>query len=269
MRVTAEVKQSTERAIRASARRLFLRRGVDATSTRAIASAAKVAVGTLFNYFPSKEALALAVAAEAFTEGRAFAQEHIAAGRRAAREGLDGSASSGVPAGSLEEDLFTLVASDLRALAPIRAFVSEVIEASLSPFAGESTTAAATIRTERLADAAALLRSHGLEEAATPAVMHLYWSLYLGVLAHWSSDRSPQQEDTLALLDQGIRMFVGALRRDDAVKAAPATEAPASAPAGAEASSPFVGAQVAGTHEHGGHHEHTHSRGSPHQRPSR
>jgi hypothetical protein len=37
----------------------------------------------------------------------------------------------------------------------------------------------------------------------------LYWTLYTGVLAYWSSDASPRQEDTLALLDQSLAMFVG------------------------------------------------------------
>ena len=32
--------------------------------------------------------------------------------------------------------------------------------------------------------------------------------LFCGVLAHWVNDRSPKQEDTLALLDQSLRMFV-------------------------------------------------------------
>jgi hypothetical protein len=37
----------------------------------------------------------------------------------------------------------------------------------------------------------------------------LYWTLYTGVLAFWSKDASPRQEDTLALLDQSLAMFVG------------------------------------------------------------
>ena len=53
---------------------------------------------------------------------------------------------------------------------------------------------------------------HGLGDAATPPVMHLYWSLYLGVLAYWAADNSPHQEDTWAVLDHGVRMFVGSLR---------------------------------------------------------
>ena len=42
--------------------------------------------------------------------------------------------------------------------------------------------------------------------------MHLYWTLYTGVLAFWAGDGSPKQEDTLALLDDSISMFAGWLR---------------------------------------------------------
>ena len=46
----------------------------------------------------------------------------------------------------------------------------------------------------------------------TPVASQMYWTLYLGVLAHWINDKSPKQEDTLALLDQSIAMFVGWLQ---------------------------------------------------------
>ena len=64
----------------------------------------------------------------------------------------------------------------------------------------------------------ALMRAHG---AATPGgpstvMMHLYWTLYLGVLAFWSKDASPNQEDSLVLLDQSLRLFVASLDRDGA-----------------------------------------------------
>jgi Tetracyclin repressor-like, C-terminal domain len=41
--------------------------------------------------------------------------------------------------------------------------------------------------------------------------MQLYWTLYLGVLAYWAADASPNQEDTLALLDQSLKLFVASL----------------------------------------------------------
>src|SRR5262249_22228438 len=144
VRVTAEVKQATEQAIRAAARRLFVDKGLEGTSTRDIAAAADIAVGTLFNYFSSKEALAVAIAAESLAAGRSQAHGRLAA---------ENSRPRGVA-----EDLFTLVACDIRALEPIRGFVAQVLEAGLSPFAaGAVSDEAAGIRTDRLEDAAAAL----------------------------------------------------------------------------------------------------------------
>jgi hypothetical protein len=45
----------------------------------------------------------------------------------------------------------------------------------------------------------------------------LYWTLYTGVLAFWAEDASPKQEDTLALLDQSLQMFVGWLQGENGV----------------------------------------------------
>jgi len=43
--------------------------------------------------------------------------------------------------------------------------------------------------------------------------LQLYWTLYLGVFAYWATDESPQQEDSLAVLDQSLKLFVTLLNR--------------------------------------------------------
>jgi AcrR family transcriptional regulator len=50
-------KQQTRRLIAATARRLFTEHGFDAVTVAAIAAAADVSQGTVFNYFPTKEDL--------------------------------------------------------------------------------------------------------------------------------------------------------------------------------------------------------------------
>src|SRR5690348_11986203 len=67
MRVTAQTKAATRQRILDTARRLFTDRGYDATATRDIARAAGIASGTLFNYFPTKEAIVACLAREAIT----------------------------------------------------------------------------------------------------------------------------------------------------------------------------------------------------------
>jgi AcrR family transcriptional regulator len=54
-------KQERERRILAAARRLFDRKGFGATSMEEVASRAGLAVGTLYNYFPSKDQLLFAI----------------------------------------------------------------------------------------------------------------------------------------------------------------------------------------------------------------
>src|SRR4051812_5466896 len=102
MRVTAQAKAATRQAILDTARRLFARGGYEATTTRDIALEAKIASGTVFNYFPTKEAIVACLVDEAAEEALAEAQE-------AARE-----------AGTLDEALFALIAAGLRRLKPLR-----------------------------------------------------------------------------------------------------------------------------------------------------
>src|SRR5271168_5393136 len=54
-------KQDRERRVLAAARRLFDRKGYATTSMEDVAARAGLAVGTLYNYFPSKEQLLFAI----------------------------------------------------------------------------------------------------------------------------------------------------------------------------------------------------------------
>lgn len=55
----AENKAATEKRIVTAALGLFQSRGFEATTTKAIAKKAGIAEGTFFNYFPTKEDIAL------------------------------------------------------------------------------------------------------------------------------------------------------------------------------------------------------------------
>src|SRR6478735_9416523 len=55
----AENKEKTKQAILKAALELFAERGFYRTPTKAISKRARIAEGTLFNYFPTKEDLAL------------------------------------------------------------------------------------------------------------------------------------------------------------------------------------------------------------------
>src|SRR5438309_8324624 len=103
MRITAERKSETRQRILDAAIELFRTRGFDATTTRDLAAAAEIATGTVFNYFSTKEAIVATLAEQGLAKARANLGRPVAEAH-------------------LEEELFALVAAELRQLKPLRKF---------------------------------------------------------------------------------------------------------------------------------------------------
>lgn len=196
MRVTAEVKAATRQRILEAATKLFAEKGFDATTTRDIAEAAQIATGTLFNYFATKEAI-IAQQADA-------ASEHVHDAYFERPENGE----------TLEEDLFGLLAAGLRRLKPLRRQLPSLLETTLSPLAEPADRPSGLLRTRHLEAVSQLAMRHGHREL-TPVSLQLYWTLYTGILVFWANDKSPKQEETLALVDQSLNMFVSWLRDHD------------------------------------------------------
>ena len=194
MRITARAKQETRRRILDAARALFAERGFEGTSTRDVARSARIAAGTLFNYFESKEALALELV-------------------RAALEGCEDEFERGRRAGaSLDEELFAFVMCGLRRLEPHRAYLAEALESALSPFSPKAEgSAAAELERAHLETVERLVAERDALGPPSFVSMHLYWTLYLGVLSFWSHDDSPKCEDSLAVLDRSMKLFTASL----------------------------------------------------------
>jgi AcrR family transcriptional regulator len=195
MRITAEVKTATRERILDAAIQAFRKRGFESTTTRDIATAAGIATGTLFNYFATKEAIVEFLAEQALASARSrfvwVASE-----------------------GDLEEGLFAYVAAELRQLKPLRKFITPLLESSLCPLAvAPRSDSNNVLRVEHMETVAGLARQHGFPDLS-PVTLQVYWTLYIGVLAFWAVDKSPKQEDTLALLDQSLTMFVAWLRSE-------------------------------------------------------
>jgi AcrR family transcriptional regulator len=194
MRVTAETRLATRKRILDVAQQLFAAKGFESTTTRDIAREAEIGAGTLFNYFPSKEAVVASLVAEAVTGAhRRFAADSPTAD-------------------SLEEELFAFVAAGLRKLKPLRKNLPAVLETMLSPLVTHEGMESQSLRASHLEAVIRLAVGHGFAEL-TPVALQLYWALYTGLLLFWASDQSPRQEDTLALLDHSLEMFVGWLER--------------------------------------------------------
>jgi AcrR family transcriptional regulator len=188
MRVTAEAKTATRQRILQVAATLFAAEGWQNTTTRGIAVAAGIATGTLFNYFPTKEA----IAAELMTEALA----------NAGRSQDD----------SLEAELFSLIWGGLRGLREYRKFLGPAAETLFSPLARQTAGSPGdSIRVDQLEVMQSIVTAHGFPASLPAVTVQLYWTLYLGVFAYWAADESPGQEDTLALLDQSLKLFVASL----------------------------------------------------------
>jgi AcrR family transcriptional regulator len=195
MRITAEEKTATRQRILDAAIQAFRKRGFESTTTRDIATAAGIATGTLFNYFATKEAIVEFLAEQALAR---------------ARSRFDGNVSEG----DLEESLFAYVAAELRQLKPLRKFIMPLLETSLCPLAlARRSDSNNVLRAGHMETVAGLARKHGFPDLS-PVTLQVYWTLYIGVLAFWAVDKSPKQEDTLALLDQSLAMFVASLRSE-------------------------------------------------------
>ena len=196
MRVTAEKKQETRRRIVECARKLFNDKGFEHTTTRDLAEAAGIAAGTLFNYFPTKEALAVTIVDETLAEAATEFESRLRGDE------------------SLDEALFAHVAVGLRHLARHGNYVGEVLETALSPFATEAVCEQAQqLRVSHLEAVREMITSRSRPTARAPdgITMHLYWTLYLGVLSFWAADQSPNREDTLVVLHQSMRLFAESL----------------------------------------------------------
>jgi AcrR family transcriptional regulator len=202
MRVTPQTRKETRARLLEAGRRLFGAEGFAATTTRRIAEEAGVGAGTLFNYFPTKEALGLAILGQA------------------ARAAEDESARGPGSARSLEEELFHLLAVLLRHWEPYRAWVPEALEGSLSPLraAAADADSADDLRRRYLERVEALLAEAGRRPDDALLVEHVHWALTLGVIGFWARDASEHQSATLALLDRTTRLFCQALRGEPAVQ---------------------------------------------------
>ncbi|OQX19163.1 MAG: TetR family transcriptional regulator [Desulfobulbaceae bacterium A2] len=199
MRISEQAKQECRSRILAQAATLFIAKGFEDTTTRDIATAAGLAVGTLFNYFPSKETLAMTMVSEALGQGLTEYRR-----RRSGSE-------------ELVEELYLFIAAGLRCLRPLRPFLGPVLERSLSPFPRKTTCPEGeAARLEHLSTVQGIIDRHGFSQPPDQVVLTLYWSLYLGVLACWTNDSSPGQGASQALIDYSLRLFVRMISGDTA-----------------------------------------------------
>jgi AcrR family transcriptional regulator len=197
-------KERTKKAILKAALALFKKQGFHKATTKQISQRAKIAEGTLFNYFKSKEDLALY-----FFEKEI---EHIVDTFKK---------DQSLQEGSLEEQLFSIVYRQLEYIAPYEDFISAAIVQGFNP---QSRLNPFSLDSQRITlDYMNFIRqvlAKAEERGEIPALgdigPYLVWFFYIGVVLYWLNDRSEDKEKTLSFIDRGITLGVSLLRRGGA-----------------------------------------------------
>jgi len=197
----AAKKETTKGRIVAAALELFQKKGFEQTTTKAIARKARIAEGTVFNYFPTKEDIALY-----FFEREVDQAMAAVRGNRRLRKA------------PLEEKLFALVESQLEFLGPHERFIGAAFVRALTPGSrlGPFSPAAQALQFRYLAFVQELVDEAVRNKeiaAGTWWTPHVFWIYYLGVLLYWLHDTSEGKQQTLAFLDRSLKLGVAMLRR--------------------------------------------------------
>lgn len=195
----AQKKEAIRKRIVTTALNLFQTKGFEKTTTKAIARKAGIAEGTVFNYFKTKEDIALH-----FFE---LEVDHAISKVR------DNPRLRKAP---LEEKLFTLVQSQLEYLAPYERFIGAAVIEALKPASplGPFSHRAQELRhryvgfVQELVEESLPKRGSGLLSWVAPEA---FWIYYLGALLYWLHDTSPGKQNTIAFLDRSLNIGISLL----------------------------------------------------------
>lgn len=189
-----ENKEKTKRDILHAALALFAEKGFYATTTKAISRKAGIAEGTLFNYFETKEDLALY-----------FLEEEQAG----IIEWYDG--DSRIKRAALPEKLFAIIHHLLDRLAPYEEFIGAVYLRALSPASKLSAVGLpAQERHQRYLQFIRRILAEAETAGEIPRVGDLgayaFGVFHLAMMTHWLQDRSRGKEATWAILDRCLKL---------------------------------------------------------------
>jgi AcrR family transcriptional regulator len=194
-------KEATKRKILEVSLKLFQTEGFGKTTMRDIAAKCGIALGTTYNYFPTKEHLA-----HYFFES-------------ALDEVMERYRKEEPPGATLEEKLFLLLSIELERIAPYEEFLNLVVTHAVVP---GSRLHPFSVDSQRL-KAKYLDFVGGLIETAKEKgelntfgmdamVLSVFWVFHLGIMMFWLNDLSRKKEDTYVLLDKSLRFILNALR---------------------------------------------------------
>ena len=196
-----EKKEQTKAELLAAALELFQRKGVENTTAKEIATKAGVAEGTFFNYFPTKEDLALYF----FQKGiddliRWYNQQ----------ESLKDA--------PIAEKLFAIIHQQLQQLEPYEDFIGSVFFRSLEPRSKLNALSFESqenrLRYLRFMDE---LLKEAVQRGEIPDVGRFgsygVGIFYMGIVTFWLHDTSRAKQKTLALLDRSLALATRFLQK--------------------------------------------------------
>ena len=175
--------ESTRDELYAIAMRMIATRGYDATTLRDIAKEADVAVSLLYRYFPSKQAIIIALYDELSAD---FARRAVA-----------------MPAGKWRDRFVFALHASLDVLKPHRTALRALIPVLVGdPDEGvfSDRSAFSRQRVQGVFELAATGASDAPKGPLADALGRLLYLAHLGVLLWWLLDKSPRQRATAALL---------------------------------------------------------------------
>lgn len=181
----------TRRRLLASALTLFQKRGVEATTMRAIAKAAKLSLGAAYYYFPSKDALVFA-----YYEDNQLEAEAVLARLP--------------PTASLRERLGALFHGKLASIREQRAMLAAILPRLIDPRDPLSafSTASRGVRDRAIATFERALADAALPADVRPLAAHALWLLLLAFMLVYVNDSSEGEVRTHGLVDDTLDLIV-------------------------------------------------------------
>ena len=197
----SENKEKTKKAILAAALKLFAEKGFYNTSTRAISRKAGIAEGTLFNYFETKEDLALYFFEREMDEVIKWFEGNPRMKRAA-----------------LPERLFAIIHHSLERLEPYEEFIGAVILRALAPTSKLSPwrlqNQERNLRYLRfIRDILAEAESEDRFPPLGDFGAYAFRLFHSAIISYWLQDPSRGKEQTLALLDRCLKLAERILRK--------------------------------------------------------
>ena len=201
MKVSQEQKEATRLKLISSAVEIISQKGFRATTMKAIAQKAEIGIATIYNYFPNKDKILYAY----------FEEKYIALAQEIEQiEGFDDF--------ELNEQIQTLIETLLENFLEDREFVEEAAYLAIfSPFTSFNESKNSR---DIFLDISKEIWNKQLEKSGNPIpitqdwMLLMFWEYYLGIVAYWLKDESPNFNHTTQLIDKTSEIIKITLEND-------------------------------------------------------